>query len=173
MLDLLQPLARPKLFALNELSHGVKRGGGEMATLRLVGKFLGSELADEIRESLGHVDGMRVSISRVFPFRTPKSFIGHPVLRKLAPHVRHVRREMDVPTVFAAINIRASAAIVFATRPPLQTIFSSVARHRTAVGEGQCFLKRNVDALARSSAPSVTNTREAQHGRNRCRDLVG
>ena len=109
-----------------------------------------------------------------FPIQDPqKSLIGHPVLRELAPHVRHIGREMDVASVLAAVDVRAGAAIVLAAGPPLEPIFSSVARNRTAVGESQCFLKRNVDALARSSNSSVTNARKSQGGRHARRDLVG
>ena len=62
MLDLLKPLARPKLFTRNELSHCVERGGGEMTPLRLLGKFLGGKLADEMG-GLRHFRGVRVSVS--------------------------------------------------------------------------------------------------------------
>ena len=173
MLDLLQPLARPNLFTFNELSHGVERGGGKMTPLRLLGKFFGGKLADEMRESLRNFRSVRVTVFWVFPFRTRKSLIGHPVLRELSPHVRHIGREMDVTSVLAAVDVRAGTAIVLAAGAPLEPIFSTVARNRTAVGESQCFLKRNVDTLARSSNSSVTNASKSQGGRHTGRDLVG
>ena len=47
MLDLLQPLARAILFAVDELADGIERRRGKMARLRLVGEFIGAELTDE------------------------------------------------------------------------------------------------------------------------------
>ena len=72
MLDLLQPLARPKLFTFDELADGVERRGGKMARLRFVGEFVGGELADEFGEGLGDFLGVGVAIAWVFPFGTGK-----------------------------------------------------------------------------------------------------
>src|SRR5215475_6124554 len=147
MFDLLKPLARPNLFTFNELSHGVERSGGEMASLRLVGKFLSGKLTDEVGEGLRDFRSVRVTVFRIFPFGTRKRLIGHPVLRELSPHVRHIGGEMDVASVFAAVDGGTGTAIVPAAGPPLQPILSRVARHRTAVGEGQSLLERNIDAF--------------------------
>src|SRR5262245_3793762 len=173
MLDLLKPLARPNLFTFNELSHGVERSGGEMAPLRLVRKFVSGKLTDEVGEGLRDFRSVHVTVFRIFPFGTRKRLIGHPVLGELSPHVRHIGGEMDVMSVFAAVDVGTGTAIVFAAGPPLQPILSRVARNRTAVGEGQGFLKRNIDPLAESVQSGVTNTRKAQGRSHARRDLVG
>src|SRR5262245_19780979 len=103
MLDRLKPLARPNLFTFNELSHRVERSGGEMAPLRLLGKFLGGKLTDEMDEGLRDFRSVRITVFRIFPFRTRKRLIGHPVLCKLTPHMRHIGGKMDVTSVFAAV----------------------------------------------------------------------
>src|SRR5215510_10870010 len=173
MLDLLKPLARPNLFTFNELSHGVERSCGEMAPLRLLGKFLSGKLTDEMGEGLRDFRSVRVTVFRIFPFGTRKRLIGHPVLRELSPHVRHIGGEMDVMSVFAAVDVGSGAAIVFAAGPRLQPILSRVACDRPAVGEGQSLLERDIDALADSVQSGVTNTSKSQGRRHARRDLVG
>src|SRR5262245_3346419 len=123
MLDLLKPLARSYLLTFNELSHRVERSGGQMTPLRLLGKFLGGKLTDEMGEGLRNFRSVRVTVFWVFPFRTRKRLIGHPVLRELTPHMRHIGREMDVTSVFAAVDVGTGTAIVLAAGPPLQPIF--------------------------------------------------
>src|SRR5262249_21158700 len=118
MFDLLKPLARPNLFTFNELSHGVERSGGEMAPLRLVGKFLSGKLTDEMGEGLGTFRSVSVTVFRFSPFGTRKRLIGHPVRGDLSPHVRHIGGEMDVMSVFAAVDVGPGTAIVFAAGPP-------------------------------------------------------
>src|SRR5215510_3250532 len=173
MLDLLKPLARPNLFTFNELSHGVERSCGEMAPLRLVSKFLCGKLADEMGEGLRDFRSVRLTVFRIFPFGTRKRLIGHPVLGELSPHVRHIGGEMDVMSVFAAVDVGTGPAIVFAAGPPLQPILARITRNRTAVGEGQSFLERNIDALADAVQSGVTNPRKSQGRRHARGDLVG
>ena len=71
MLDLLKPLARPKLFTFDELSDCVERGGGKMTPLRLLGKFFGGKLADEMGEAF---DTSAACASRYlgFPIQDPQ-----------------------------------------------------------------------------------------------------
>src|SRR5262245_49938137 len=173
MLDLLKPLARPNLFTFNELSHRIERSGGEMAPLRLLSKFIGGKLTDEMGEGLRNFRSVRITVFRIFPFRTRKRLIGHPVLRELTPHMGHISGEMDVTSVFAAVDVGTGTTIVLAPGSPLQPIFFRVARNRTAVGEGQGFLKRNIDALANSVQSGVTNTSKPQGRRHTRCDLIG
>ena len=45
--------------------------------------------------------------------------IGHPVLRELAPHVRHVGREVNVASISATVDVGAGAAVILDPRPSL------------------------------------------------------
>src|SRR5262245_43977854 len=173
MLDLLKPLARPNLFTFNKLSHRVERSGGEMTPLRLLSKFIGGKLTDEMGEGLRNFRSVRITVFRIFPFRTRKYLIGHPVLRELTPHMGHISGEMDVTSVVAAVDVGTGTAIVLAPGSPLQPVFFRVARNRTAVSEGQGLLKRNIDALSDSVQSGVTDTSKSQGRRHTRRDLVG
>ena len=113
MLDLLQPLARAILFAVDELADGIERRRGKMARLRLVGEFVGAELTDESGKRPGDFIGVFVAIARIFPFGSGEGLIGHPVLRELLPHVRHIRGEVNIAAVLAAIDVRSRAAVGF------------------------------------------------------------
>ena len=115
---------------------------------------------------------MFVAIARIFPFGSGEGLIGHPVLRKLLPHVRHVRGEMHVASVFASIDVRSRAAVGFSTGAALEPILSAVARDGAAVGESQRFLERNVDALAGTGFARVANAGKPQHRRHRAGDLI-
>ena len=134
---------------------------GEMARLRLVGKIVGIELADELGKRLGHFCGMLIAVARVFPLRPGELFVGHPVLRELFPHMRHVGGEVNVAAIFTAIDIRPRAAVRFGAGPPLQAVLARIARDAAAVGERQGFLQRHVDALAGAGYARMTNRGEA------------
>ena len=67
--DLLEPFARAILLAVDEFTNGIQRRGGKMASLCLVGKIVGFELADESRKRFGNLIRMLVTITRIFPFR--------------------------------------------------------------------------------------------------------
>src|SRR5262249_14947256 len=88
-------------------------------------------------------------------------------------HVRHIGGEMDVMSVLAAVDVGTGTAIVLSAGPPFHPILSRVARNRTAVGEGQSLLERNIDALADAVQSGVTNPRKSQGRRHARRDLVG
>src|SRR5262249_2232361 len=100
-------------------------------------------------------------------------FGGIRVWGDLSPHVGLIGGERDVMSVFAGVDGGPGPAIVFAAGPPLQPILSRVARNRTAVGESQGFLKRNIDALADAVQSGVTSTSKSQGRRHARRDLVG
>ena len=172
MLDLLQPLARAILFAVDELADGIERRRGKMARLRLVGEFIGAELTDESGKRPGDFIGVFVAIARIFPFGSGEGLIGHPVLRELLPHVRHVRGEVNVASVLAAIDVRARAAVGFSAGTALEPILAAVARDGAAVGESQRFLKRHIDALAGAGFARVANAGKPQHRRHRAGHLI-
>src|SRR5438093_5494732 len=86
--------------------------------------------------------------------------------------MRHIGREMNVTTVFTAINVRTGAAVSFRAGTPLQPILPAVTRDGAAVRECQCFLQRYIDALAGAGFTLVPNAGEREHRRNAARHLV-
>ena len=112
-----------------------------MAPLRLIGEIVGVELTDKIGERVGNFIGVRVSVTRVLPFRPGEGLIGHPILCELFPHMRHVRREMNISPVLTPIDVRAGAPVSFRPGTALQPILAAIARNRAAVGERQRFLQ--------------------------------
>src|SRR4030095_11574701 len=147
MIDFLQPFPGPVLLALDELTDGIERGRGEMARLRFVGKIISVEFSDEFRECPGDFVPMLIAIAWIFPLRSGKRLIVHPVLCELLPHVRHARREVHIAAVFAAIDIRTGAAVSLSPWAPFETILARIAGDRAAVGKRQRFLERHIDAL--------------------------
>ena len=111
---------------------------------------------------LRHLRRMRVAIARVLPLRSGERSAGHPVLRELAPHMRHVGGEVDVAAIFASIDVRSGAAVSLGAGPPLQAVLPRIARNGAAVGEGQRLLKRHVDPLPGAGDASMAHARQAQ-----------
>src|SRR5918995_1189922 len=131
MIDLLQPSAQTVLFTIDKLTDRIERRGSEVARLRLVGKIICIELTNEMSERFADLVGMLVAVARVLPLRPGQRFIGHPILRELFPHVRHVGGEMNVAAVLAAVDVRPGAAIRSAAGPAFQSIFTAVTGNRT------------------------------------------
>src|SRR5918993_1007529 len=173
MLDFLQPSSHAVLFTIHKLADGIEWRGGQVARLRLVGKIISIELTNEMSERLGDFLGMLISVTRVLPLRPGQRFIGHPVLRELFPHMRHVGSEMNVAPVLAAIDIGAGAAIRSGAGTALESIFPAIARNRAAIGERQRFLQRDIDSLADPRFSGVTDSGQSQHRRHAAGHLVG
>src|SRR5262249_62209743 len=114
-----------------------RRGWG----LSLFGDFVRCKLPNEFGECFRDFPRVRFRFFWFSPSRPRQNIVGHPVLRELPPHVRHIGGKMNVATVLAAINVRTCATVVLAPRPSLQPIFSRVARNGTAVGKSQRLLK--------------------------------
>src|SRR5512145_2771914 len=100
-----------------------------MTPLGLLGKLIRSELCNKVGELLRYFLRMGRAMSRIFPFNARESRAAHPVLRELAPHVRHVGREVNVASVFAPVDVGARAAVVLSSRTSLQPIIPRVAGH--------------------------------------------
>ncbi len=80
---------------------------------------------------------------------------------------------MNVAAVLAAIDISAGTAVRFAAGTAFQSILAAVARDGAAVGKGQRFLQRHVDALAGTGFSRVPDSCKRQHRRHRAGHLVG
>ena len=115
---------------------------------------------------------MLIAVARIFPLGSGERLVGHPVLRELLPHVRHVGGEVNVAAVLAAVDVRSRAAVRFAAGTALEPILAAVARDRAAVGKRQRFLQRHVDALAGAGFARVANPGEPQHRRHRAGHLI-
>src|SRR5689334_19643828 len=86
--------------------------------------------------------------------------------------MRHVRGEVHVTAVLAAIDIRPCPAVISRSGTALEPVLFCVTRYAAAVGKSKRFLKRKIDPLSRTSQSTMPNPREGDGSSDARRNLI-